>query len=50
MAIENTGQFEIYHVLGKISPIEGVGPNQLKHFQFGERSENLEEWLGIILR
>jgi recombination protein RecR len=31
MAIENTGQYKgIYHVLGgKISPIEGVGPNQL---------------------
>ncbi len=32
MAIENTGQFQgIYHVLGgKISPIDGVGPSQLK--------------------
>lgn len=32
MAIENTGQFKgIYHVLGgKISPIDGVGPSQLK--------------------
>ena len=32
MAIENTGQFRgVYHVLGgKISPIEGVGPSQLK--------------------
>ena len=32
MAIENTGQFKgIYHVLGgKISPINGVGPSQLK--------------------
>jgi recombination protein RecR len=31
MAIESTGQFNgIYHVLGgKISPIEGIGPNQL---------------------
>ncbi|MFC4817399.1 recombination mediator RecR [Flavobacterium sp. GCM10023249] len=31
MAIENTGQYRgIYHVLGgKISPIDGVGPNQL---------------------
>ena len=31
IAIENTGQFRgIYHVLGgKISPIDGVGPNQL---------------------
>jgi len=32
MAIESTGQFRgIYHVLGgKISPIDGVGPSQLK--------------------
>lgn len=32
MAIENTGQYKgIYHVLGgKISPIEGIGPSQLK--------------------
>ena len=31
MAIENTGQFRgLYHVLGgKISPMDGVGPNQL---------------------
>lgn len=31
MAIENTGQYRgLYHVLGgKISPMEGVGPNQL---------------------
>lgn len=32
MAIENTGQFKgLYHVLGgKISPMEGVGPQDLK--------------------
>ena len=32
MAIENTGVFKgVYHVLGgKISPIEGIGPSQLK--------------------
>ena len=32
MAIENTGQYRgIYHVLGgKISPIDGMGPSQLK--------------------
>jgi recombination protein RecR len=31
MAIESTGQFNgVYHVLGgKISPIDGIGPNQL---------------------
>ena len=32
MAIENTGMYKgVYHVLGgKISPIEGIGPSQLK--------------------
>jgi recombination protein RecR len=32
MAIENTGQYRgIYHVLGgKISPMDGIGPSQLK--------------------
>jgi recombination protein RecR len=32
MAIENTGQFRgIYHVLGgKISPMDGIGPSQLR--------------------
>ncbi len=32
MAIENTGQFKgVYHVLGGIiSPIEGIGPNDLQ--------------------
>ena len=32
MAIENTNMFKgVYHVLGgKISPIEGIGPSQLK--------------------
>lgn len=32
MAIENTAQFQgVYHVLGgKISPMEGIGPNNLK--------------------
>ncbi len=32
MAIENTGQYKgIYHVLGgKISPVDGIGPSQLK--------------------
>jgi recombination protein RecR len=32
MAIENTGLFKgVYHVLGgKINPIEGIGPSQLK--------------------
>ena len=32
MALENTGRFKgVYHVLGgKISPIEGIGPSQLK--------------------
>lgn len=39
MAIENTGQFRgIYHVLGgKISPIDGVGPSQLKILSLVEK-------------
>jgi recombination protein RecR len=47
MAIENTGQFRgIYHVLGgKISPIDGVGPSQLKIASLVEkvRSGNVRE-------
>lgn len=39
MAIENTAQFNgIYHVLGgKISPMEGIGPHQLKIAPFVEK-------------
>ncbi len=39
MAIENTGQFKgIYHVLGgKISPIDGIGPSQLKIISLVEK-------------
>lgn len=39
MAIENTGQFNgVYHVLGGIiSPIDGIGPNDLKINQLVER-------------
>ena len=39
MAIENTGQFRgIYHVLGgKISPIDGIGPSQLKIISLVEK-------------
>ncbi|MFY8186336.1 MAG: recombination mediator RecR [Flavobacterium sp.] len=42
MAIENTAQFNgIYHVLGgKISPMEGVGPHQLKIAPFVEKVNN----------
>lgn len=42
MAIENTGQFKgIYHVLGgKISPIDGVGPSQLKISSLVEKVKN----------
>ncbi len=42
MAIENTGQFRgIYHVLGgKISPIDGVGPSQLKITTLVEKVKN----------
>lgn len=42
MAIENTGQFRgVYHVLGgKISPMEGIGPGQLKIDSLVKRVEN----------
>ena len=47
MAIESTGQFNgVYHVLGgKISPIEGIGPNQLNISSLIEKlkSENVSE-------
>ena len=47
MAIESTGQFNgVYHVLGgKISPIEGIGPNQLNINSLIEkiRSKNVSE-------
>ena len=47
MAIERTGQFNgIYHVLGgNISPIEGIGPNQLNINSLIEkiRSKNVSE-------
>ena len=42
MAVENTHQFRgIYHVLGgKISPIEGIGPNQLNISSLIEKVNN----------
>ena len=47
MAIESTGQFNgVYHVVGgKISPIEGIGPNQLNIKSLIEkiRSKNVSE-------
>ena len=47
MAIESTGQFSgVYHVLGgKISPIEGIGPNQLNISSLSDKikSENISE-------
>ena len=44
MAIENTGQFRgLYHVLGgKISPIEGVGPQNLNIDSLVEKVQNGE--------
>lgn len=44
MAIENTGQFRgLYHVLGGIiSPIDGVGPNDLQIPSLIERSKAVE--------
>ena len=47
MAIENTGQYTgLYHVLGgKISPIDGVGPNNLNINSLVHRikDENIKE-------
>ena len=47
MAIESTGQFNgVYHVLGgKISPVEGIGPNQLNISSLIEKlkSKNVSE-------
>jgi len=42
MAIENTGQFHgLYHVLGGIiSPMEGVGPNDLQIASLIQRTQN----------
>ena len=41
MAIENTGQYRgVYHVLGgKVSPMEGIGPNQLHIKSLLERAQ-----------
>ncbi|MCM4154200.1 recombination protein RecR [Arenibacter sp. N53] len=41
MAIENTGQFQgLYHVLGgKISPMEGVGPQDLTIFSLVDKAK-----------
>ncbi len=42
MAIEGTGTFKgVYHVLGgKINPIEGIGPSQLKINSLVEKTKN----------
>ena len=44
LAIENTGQFKgLYHVLGgKISPVDGIGPNQLNIDSLIDRVESEE--------
>ena len=44
MAIENTGQYNgLYHVLGGIiSPMDGIGPNDLNIPQLIERAQNPE--------
>ena len=44
MAVENTGQFTgLYHVLGgKISPIDGIGPYDLKISELVDRVKNNE--------
>lgn len=42
-AVENTGEFfGYYHVLGGVlSPLDGIGPNELKMPQLAERVKNL---------
>ena len=44
MAVENTLQFKgIYHVLGGlISPMDGIGPSDIKVEELVEKSQNLE--------
>lgn len=44
LAIENTGQFNgVYHILGgKISPLEGIGPNELNIQSLIERISHKE--------
>ena len=51
MAIESTGQFNgVYHVLGgKISPIEGVGPNQLNIPSLIEKVNSNDMYQKLIL-
>ena len=47
MAIENTSQYKgLYHVLGGlISPLDGIGPNDLKISELTQRieTENIQE-------
>lgn len=42
-AVENTGEFYgLYHVLGGVlSPLDGIGPNELKLPQLAERAQKL---------
>lgn len=47
MAIENTGQYRgVYHVLGgKISPMEGIGPEQLNIKSLIDKAETASEFI-----
>ncbi len=51
LAIENTGQYNgLYHVLGGIiSPLEGIGPSDLKIDSLLERLQHTSEVKEIIL-
>ena len=44
LAIENTGQYDgVYHVLGgKISPMDGIGPDDIQCNSLIQKSKNLE--------
>lgn len=51
MAIESTSQYKgVYHVLGGIiSPMDGVGPNELRINELVDRVDKLEEVRELIL-
>lgn len=51
MAIESTGQFKgVYHVLGGIiSPMDGIGPNELRISELVDRVEKMVELKELIL-
>lgn len=51
IAIENTNEFSgVYHVLhGSLSPLDGVGPNEIKLKELRKRADERSENIEIIL-